>query len=72
MVFLMMPHNTSSTKKIDNKIKHRGINIILTCKTKHSHKLTRAYNPCKYTRPNLPKIVVVVHQFVLGVCGIKK
>jgi hypothetical protein len=59
-------------EKIENKIRCMSINIKLICKTKHFRKLTKPYNPHKYTRPNLPKIVVIVHQKNLGVCGIKK
>jgi hypothetical protein len=52
-----------SQKKIEKEIIHGGFDVKLTSKAKHSCKLTRAYNPCKYRGPNPPK-TVVVHQFL--------
>jgi hypothetical protein len=39
---------------------HGGFGVKLTFEAKHSHKLTRAYNPCKYLMPNPPKTIIVV------------
>jgi hypothetical protein len=45
---------------MEKEIIHGGFGIKLTSEAKHSRKLTRASNPCKYIGPNPLEIVVVV------------
>lgn len=50
-------------EKTKKQIKHDSRHgITLTFEAKHYHKWTKACNFCKYTTPNPPKIIIVVHQ----------
>jgi len=49
----------------------RKLNTKVSFEIKCCHKWTKACNPCKYTTPNPPKIVVEHHHFFIRVCGTK-